>query len=124
MAISFVLDRERRCVRAVYSGVIAPQDVERYAAALVQQRLLHLPQLIDARRALLALSEADVRNLAALMASLRQVHGRAPVAFVPGNEASHDVAEQYAELGAGDNARFRIFDTLESAEGWFGELPP
>jgi hypothetical protein len=124
MAISITLDEEHRYVRSVYSGVIALQDMEEHVATLVRQALLGRPQLIDARRALLALNETDLQHFASMLTPLRNVYGRAPVAFVAGNEVSYDVAERYAELGAGGNPGFRVFEDLRHAEAWIASRRP
>jgi non-ribosomal peptide synthetase component F len=118
MAITFVLDPHRPLVRTTYTGRITFREVVAYAHELVHQKLLATPQLIDARRATLTLSEEETRQISDLLASLRQRHGRAPVAFVAGNAASYGVAAGYGDLGAGGIPAFSIFEDVEAADVW------
>jgi hypothetical protein len=118
MTIVFHLDSPRHLVRATYTGAITLTELVGYARALAAQELVAVPQLIDARSAVLTLSEAGTREIAELMASLREGHGQAQVAFVAGNADSYYIAESYAELGAGANPGYRIFDDVGAAEMW------
>jgi hypothetical protein len=118
MAILFRLDPRRHLVRTTFTGAVTLTELMGYARALAAQELVAVPRLIDARRAVLAVSQAETRELAELMASLREGQGPTGVAFVAGNAASYYIAENYAELGAGENPGYRIFDDVSAAEMW------
>ena len=118
MPIELAVDPVHRIVRATYTGPIFLPELTSHVRTLVVMQLLTLPQLIDGRRAVLALSEPEINEFSGLMGTLRQVYGRAPVAFVAGDQISEWVAEHYADAGAGDNPVFRLFDDLEAAERW------
>jgi hypothetical protein len=118
MPISFSVDQQHECVRTVYTGVITAGQLEQYIASLTALKLLRLPQLIDGRQAVVDLTRDQLEQFSKLLASLRNIHGQAPVAFVAGNEASYRASEQYAELGAGGNPAYRAFPDLRSAETW------
>jgi hypothetical protein len=118
MAIVFRLDAQRHLVRTTYTGAITLTELVGYARALAAQGLVAVPQLIDARRAVLTVSPAETRELSDLMASLRAGRGPAQVAFVAGDADSYYIAESYAELGAGENPGYRIFDDVGAAELW------
>jgi hypothetical protein len=116
--ISFLVDPLSHLVRTTYLGLITMVDLAAYARTLAERDLLKRAQLIDARQATLAVSPEDIRILSELMATLRERHGRAPVAFVPGDEPSYRVAETYENLGAGANPRFATFADMAAAETW------
>jgi hypothetical protein len=117
MPIRFLVDPHSQLLRTTYLGLITTVELARYVWALAERDLLKHAQLIDARQATLALAPEDIRMFAELMTTLRERYGRAPVAFVPGNEVSYRVAETYEDLGAGAN-RFATFPDLASAEAW------
>ena len=118
MPIHLAVDPAHGFVRVTLTGSIALPELASHAHTLLTLQLLALPQLIDGRRSLLALSEAEIGEFSDLMASLRRVYGRAPVAFVARDQISEWVAERYADAGAGDNPGFRVFDDFEAAEHW------
>jgi hypothetical protein len=118
MPISYVVDPDARLVRTTCLGCVTLLDVAVYARALDDGKLLTYGQLIDAREATLALSRQDIRILGRLMAALAARHGRAPVAFVPGDEVSYRVARLYQRGGAGANTRFAILTDMVAAEIW------
>jgi hypothetical protein len=118
MAIRFYVDQESRWVRTICTGVVTLRDFELYAAALAERGLLRRPQLVDARRALLAFRPGELEWLSDLMAALRHVYGRAPVAFVTQDRLSQEVAQRYRALGAGGNPDYRVFADPSSAGEW------
>lgn len=117
MSISYLLDPHEHVIRTTYLGIITMVDVVGYVRSLATEGLLTHPQLIDGREATVWLSEGETRELADLMASLRAMFGAAPVAFVPGDDASLRVAERYREMGAG-STRYEVFEEVQAAERW------
>jgi hypothetical protein len=117
MPIEYALDSQRGLVRTRCIGEITLSDMIAYARALVADRFLGYPQLIDGRQATLVLSEGQARELAELMTPLRSTLGKAPVAFVAGNLASHRVGQWYWEAGAGSN-HYEVFEEVAAAEVW------
>jgi hypothetical protein len=124
MPITFLIDPHSALVRTTYVGLVTLADLSTYVRLLAERDLLKRAQLIDARQAMVALSPEDIRIIAELMTTLRERHGRAPVAFVPGNEVSYRVAETYADLGAGANPRFATFTDVAAAETWLAIESP
>jgi hypothetical protein len=117
MPIKYELDPQRGLVRTTCVGEITLSDMVGYARGLVADRFLGYPQLIDGRLCTLVLTEAQARELAELMTPLRSTLGKAPVAFVAGNLASHRVGQWYWEAGAGSN-RYEVFEEVAAAEVW------
>src|SRR4051794_11055277 len=117
MSITYELDPQRGLGRTTCLGEITLSDMVGYARGLVADHFLGYPQLIDGRHATLVLTAAQVRELAELMTPLRSTLGKAPVAFVAGNLASHRVGQWYWEAGAGSN-RYEGFEEGAAAEGW------
>jgi hypothetical protein len=117
MPIKYELDPQRGLVRTTCVGEITLSDMLGYARGLVADRFLGYPQLIDGRLCTLVLTEAQARELAELMTPLRSTLGKAPVAFVAGNLASHRVGQWYWEAGAGSN-RYEVFEEVAAAEVW------
>jgi hypothetical protein len=117
MSIRYVLDPHLQLIRTTCIGIVTMVDLVGYVRALATERLLIHPQLVDGREATLWLTESETRELADLMTSLRAMFGAAPVAFVPGNLASHRVAQRYCEMGAG-STRLELFEEIHAAERW------
>jgi hypothetical protein len=117
MSISYLLDPKLEVIRTTYLGIVTMVDLVGYVRTLATEGLLRLPQLIDGREATVWLTEDETRELAELMTSLRAMFGSAPVAFVPGNLASHRVARRYREMGAG-STRLEVFEEVRAAELW------
>jgi hypothetical protein len=117
MSIEFELDPQRGLIRTTCVGEITLSDMIGYARGLVDRHFFGYPQLIDGRQCTLVLTEAQARELAELMVPLRSTLGRAPVAFVAGNLASHRVGQWYWEAGAGSN-RYEVFEEVAAAEVW------
>jgi len=124
MPITFLADPHQGFVRATCVGLIGLADLARYVYMLVERGWLQRPQLFDARRAALAMSPQDVRVYSGLMVTLGARHGRAPIAFVCGNQVNSCVASLYQDCGAGANPRFAAFDDLPSAERWLAAAAP
>jgi hypothetical protein len=120
MSISYLLDPHLQVIRTTYLGIVTLADLVAYVRSLATEGLLKHPQLIDAREATLWLTESETRELSDLMTSLRALFGGAPVAFVPGNSASHRVARRYGEMGAG-STRLELFEGVQAAERWLTE---
>jgi hypothetical protein len=118
VAVTFHVDTVQGLVRATFTRAVTLPELTAYARTLMRQGLLELPQLIDARRGTLTLSEADTREFSNLMSSLRQVYGRAAVAFVPGDAASTAVGQVYREVGAGGSSAYQAFTDVAAAEKW------
>ena len=118
MPISFLVDQRSHVVHTTIVGAVGLVDLSLYVRSLAERDLLSFRQLIDGRQGTLLLSPEDTVIFAELMAALRAKHGRAAVAFVPGDELSHRVADQYRELGAGMNPRFATFTDIDAAESW------
>jgi hypothetical protein len=123
MSITYLLDPQLNVIRTTYLGIITLVDLVGYARSLATEGLLSHPQLIDGREATVWLSESETRELADLMASLRAMFGAAPVAFVPGDDASLRVAERYREIGAG-STHYEVFDEVQAAEHWLAVFGP
>jgi hypothetical protein len=117
MSIMYLLDPHLQVIRTTYIGVVTLADLVGYARSLAMEGLLVHPQLIDGREATLSLSESETREFSDVMTSLRAMFGRAPVAFVPGNPASHRIARWYSEMGAGSTC-LGLFEEVQAAERW------
>lgn len=117
MSISYLLDARLKLIRSTFVGVITLVDLVAYVRSLAAEDLLQHPQLIDARKATLRLTEWEIREIADLMTSLRTMFGRAPVGFVAGNAASRRIVQRYREMGAG-STRFEVFEDMAAAEVW------
>lgn len=116
--VNIVVDQANQLVRATFTGAVALPDLATHVRTLIAMSVLAMPMLIDAREAMSVLSDGDLEDVSSLMTTLRKVYGRAPVAVVVGDDYSRRIAEQYGELGAGDNPGFRIFDDIAAAEAW------
>jgi len=118
MPIRFEVLPHERFVRVTYVGRITLRDVSVHVQRLVDAALINRPKLVDSRGATLALSPEDLRIVSSLMVTVRAEYGRAPVAFVAGDESWSAAANLYQDLGAGAIPRFATFLDLKAAEAW------
>jgi CheY-like chemotaxis protein len=124
MPIEAVWDPRNQVVRAHFARTITLIEVAAYENTLVERGWLAHAQLIDARWAVLSLSPEDVRIFSELMTGLHREHGRAPIAFVTGNDFNDCVASMYQDLGAGANPDFAMFPDVATAEAWLFSRGP
>ena len=118
MPIHVLVDHHRQLVLTTCVGLITLPELVRHARALFTGGLLALPQLVDARDAVFSGSEAELGDFSGLMAALRHIYGRPPVAFVGEDAHTLWVLDRYAELGARANLTFRVFEDVPTAEAW------
>ena len=118
MPIRFLVQPGDHIVRVTYTGTITLMDLSRHVQRLVHSNLLDRPRLVDSRNATFRLTGEDIRIFSSLMSTLRDRYGRAPVAFVPGDDSWYSAAEVYRDLGAGGNPRFASFPDMEAAQTW------
>jgi len=71
---------------------------------------------VDARAARFVVSAEDIRIFSRLLSTLHARHGRGLVAFVSWDGSWP--ADASRVLGAGPNARFATFTSMESADAW------
>ena len=118
MPIRFLVEPGDRIVRVTYTGIITLMELSRHVQRLVDANLLDRPKLVGSRNATFRLTGEDIRIFTSLMSTLHARYGRAPVAFVPGDDSWHSAAEVYRDLGAGGNPRFASFPDMEAAQTW------
>jgi hypothetical protein len=116
--ISFFIDSPAHLVRTTCVGRITRTEIVAYIQELVSQGVFELAQLIDGRAATLTLTPDDTREIAALAGALRATYHAAPVAFVAGDATSYEVAALYADVGAGSNPHYQVFEEVIAAELW------
>lgn len=104
--------------RTVLTDVIRGEELVQHALELGAAGYLARPLLLDARAAVLQLSDAEIAWLADVVGGMRRVHGQASVALVTHDEGSSDVARRYGALMKAHNPRFAAFLSLTDAEAW------
>jgi hypothetical protein len=105
-------------IRAVMLDEVRGEDLVRHALELGADGRLASPILLDARAAVLALSEAEIAWLADVVGGMRRVHGYAPVAFLADRADSYDIAHRYGLLMEAQNPQFAVFRSAPDAEAW------
>ena len=104
--------------RTVLTDVIRGEELVQHALELGAAGYLARPLLLDARAAVLQLSDAEIAWLADVVGGMRRVHGQASVALLTQDEGSSEVARRYGALMKAHNPHFAAFLSPVEAETW------
>ncbi|HEU4828947.1 MAG TPA: hypothetical protein VFT04_07110 [Gemmatimonadales bacterium] len=124
MPVTYVVDRERRLVRATASGTMASDDFLPYLEALEAEGLIAWPQIVDAREAVIRITPEDVRRFVFLIDGLRARHGHSRTAFVTRDDSTYGMLRMYAALGEATDPGFAVFRSEAEAEAWVASRVP
>lgn len=100
------------------SDAIRGPEMVHHALELGALGCLARPILFDARAAILRLSGPEIVWLADVVAGMRRVHGRAPVALLADDQESYQVAARFGLLIRPHNPRYSMFRSAPEAEAW------
>lgn len=124
MPVTFVVDSERRIVRATASGPMASDDFIPYLQALEAEGLIGWPQILDAREAAIRITPEAVRRFVFLIDGLRARHGHSRTAFITTDDSTYGMLRMYAALGESTDPGFAVFRTAAEAEAWVAPGAP
>lgn len=122
MPITYAIDRTRRRLTAVATGVVTYPEV---LAHLEMERLeegLPLHEVIDGTRATAALSAADVRAIVERLRRLGRLHALGPTAVVVGDDVSYGTLRMLQIL-VEDVCDICPFRDRAEAEAWLETIP-
>lgn len=118
MPVTYVVDRERRLVRAKASGTMTSEEFRPHLEALDVEGLIGWPQIIDAREAAIRITPEEVRRFVFLIDGLRARHGHSRTAFITDDDSTYGMLRMYAALGEAADPGFAVFRTMAEAEAW------
>lgn len=119
--IAYSVDTKQRLVTAVAEGVVSAEDVRRHLSREEQDSALRFRELIDARRAWVDLSPAQVREIVDLLRSLSLQHYLGPTAVVVSSPIAFGVMRMLENL-VEDVCVVRPFRDFEQAESWVRDV--
>jgi hypothetical protein len=118
VAISYVLDRDRRRVRARAEGLVTCAEFVAHFSATEPDRAAGYDELFDATGATTDLTADQVRALALRAQALRQKGPLGAVAVVATNDLAFGLARMYGLLCETVGAPAGAFRTAAKAEEW------
>lgn len=117
MPIAYSVDRERRWLFAVADGEVGFPEIATHLRKERDDGGLPFPELIDATRATVALSGAEVRRVVDLLRDLGHQSALGPTAVVVGGDVSYGVMRML-EILVEDVCIVRPFLSRLEAEEW------
>ena len=117
MPIAYSVERERRWLFAVAEGEAGFSEIATHLRKERDDGGLPFPELIDATRATVALSGAEVRRVVDLLRDLARHGALGPTAVVVGDDVSYGVMRML-EILVEDVCAVRPFRGRLEAEEW------
>ncbi len=118
MAITFVVDHQRRRVSTRAEGALTFADIAAHADAQLQARPPSYAELFDATGATLAITVAGVRSLVLRAGRVRPGGPLGPTAIVATVPVVFGLARMYSLLCDGVGVRVGVFHSVAEAEAW------
>jgi len=122
MALTYTISRDERLAKAIASGIIGAEEINRFLDAVIGDPDLRpgVRGLVDAREA-----EPDVTILQ-LAEIARRVHklidrGLGRIAIVVESKASYRVAKTFAVLARALGIDVDVFTDISAAEAWLDD---
>ena len=117
MPVIHVVDSERREMCTTAEGAITLDDIRKHLTREHHDKGLAYPELIDAARATVAFSSADVRATVEILRKYGQEGVLGPTAIVVSNELGYGMLRMLAILLEGI-CELQPFRTRQEAERW------
>lgn len=118
MPLTFEIDRARRIVRTVASGLVTYDDLARHLADEERDDAVGLAELIDGRGATTDITSDQVRALVAWTDALVRKGRFGALALVTDSDLAFGMARMYQILAEPLPAQIGVFRTLGAAEAW------
>lgn len=119
MTISYEVDSERHRLITVWMGSVTLEEALRHIKNRAAEGTICFPQLIDARKARVAFSTADVNRIVSAMKIHAQEKTLPPTAIVAGCELDFGMFRMFGSL-ADDAYLVNVFRSCEAARQWLG----
>jgi len=119
--IGYSVDVQQRLVSTVAEGAVSAADVRKHLASEERDSALRFRELIDARRAWIDFSPAEVREIVDLLRSLSVQHYLGPTAVVVSNLIAFGVMRMLENL-VEDVCVVRPFRDFAQAERWVRDV--
>ena len=119
--IGYSVDLKERLVTTVAEGAVSAEDVRKHLSSEERDLALPLRELIDARRARIDFSPAEVREVVDLLRSLSLRHYLGPTAVVVSSPVAFGVMRMLENL-VEDVCIVRPFRDFAQAESWVRDV--
>lgn len=123
MPIHYTIDRERGYMHTVLEGLITLRDVRVHLDQERRDHGLGLSELVDARRATLALDSAQVRQIVTYMRDLAREHALGPTAVLVTTDYAFGMLRMLETL-VEDVCAIRPFRDEDEAGEWLRTQQP
>lgn len=119
MTISYEVDSQRHRLITVWIGDATLEEVLRHIEHRATEDTLRFPQLIDATKARVTFSTADVDRIVSAMKIHAQQRTLPPTAIVASGELDFGMFRMFGTL-ADDSYKVNVFRSCEAARQWLG----
>ena len=119
MGVSYRVDRERGVLLASAEGPIHLPEARAHLLEKQKEKLLSYPELVDARKAHLELSPADVRQIVSILQTLSRESPLGKTAVVVSTDLAYGMMRMLSIL-VEDYCSVSPFRNLDEANNWLG----
>ena len=119
--IGYSVDMKQRLLTTVAEGAVSAEDVRKHLSSEERDSALPFRELIDARRARIDFSPAEVREIVDLLRSLSLRHYLGPTAVVVSSSIAFGVMRMLESL-VEDVCVVRAFRDFVQAESWVRDV--
>jgi len=123
MPVIHAVDHERREMYSTAEGPITIDDIRKHLTEKHRDKGLAYRELIEASRATVTFSPADVRTMVEVLRAYGQEGALGPTAIVVGNDLAYGMLRMLAILLEGV-CELQPFRTRQEAERWLAEVSP
>ncbi len=120
MAIHLDISRLDRLVMVVVIGEATGSDFLDLARQFTEGDMIHYRKIVNITAGALAMDDAELASVTALLRAAPGAPARGPLAFVVDSAGSR-AAEKFAELTTGERP-VKVFRSLHAARRWLDEI--
>ena len=120
MPVHLDISRLDRLVMVVVIGEATGSDFLDLARQFTEADMIHYRKIINITAGVLAMDDAELASVTALLRADPGAPARGPLAFVV-DSAGSPVAEKFAELTTGERP-VKVFHSLHAARRWLAEI--
>jgi hypothetical protein len=125
LPLSWTVSHDERLVIATGTGEVVLMDLLAFAKAIAQAGLLAYPRIFDLSHATMAVSAAEIRNIAQGVAAATangSLGTIGAVAFIAKSDEVRDITTLFGDRTAKTPRPVRVCSTMAEARAWLADL--